>query len=242
MVPMRGCSRGSTTSVREVPSASGWPGQSAADAACAVTQVSMPRTPKAATAQSSHDTLAIMTRLNRITDHRTTPVCHSRTCSRSNHYTRRHECRLNRLNSTHYFGFNGRRPAGRLAAGRNHMDHAVVVVPQIAQESRQHGRGLRLGIVQQDDALAGGLEPLGEQLQFLPAASSDSSRWPRDRRRTPTMPRYCSRSSVAGVDLEAGKAEERRARGRGRGAVKRRLHRRDALVDLAHRPRPASCI
>ena len=34
MVPIRGCSRGSTTSVREVPSASGWPGQSAADAVC----------------------------------------------------------------------------------------------------------------------------------------------------------------------------------------------------------------
>src|SRR4051794_227619 len=42
MVPMIGCSRGSTTSVREVPIASGWPGQSAADAACAATQVSTP--------------------------------------------------------------------------------------------------------------------------------------------------------------------------------------------------------
>ncbi len=36
------------------------------------------------------------------------------------------------------------------------MDHAIVMVLQIAQESRQHGRGLRLRIVQQDDPLAGG--------------------------------------------------------------------------------------
>src|SRR6266404_8569680 len=43
MVPIRGCSRGSTTRVREVPSASGWPGQSAADAICAVMQVSTPK-------------------------------------------------------------------------------------------------------------------------------------------------------------------------------------------------------
>src|SRR5260370_384183 len=32
MVPIRGCSRGSTTRVREVPIASGWPGQSSANA------------------------------------------------------------------------------------------------------------------------------------------------------------------------------------------------------------------
>src|SRR5882757_6225488 len=43
MVPIRGCCFGSTTRVREVPSASGWPGQSAADAVCAVMQVNSPR-------------------------------------------------------------------------------------------------------------------------------------------------------------------------------------------------------
>ena len=37
------------------------------------------------------------------------------------------------------------------------MDHAVAVVAEVAQEGGQHGRGLRLGIVQQDDALAGDL-------------------------------------------------------------------------------------
>src|SRR5215471_11427177 len=40
--PMRGCSRGSTTIVREVPSASGWPGQSAAEAAQVATQTRIP--------------------------------------------------------------------------------------------------------------------------------------------------------------------------------------------------------
>ena len=34
------------------------------------------------------------------------------------------------------------------------MDHAISVVAEPAQEGRQHGCGLRLGIVQQDDALA----------------------------------------------------------------------------------------
>ena len=43
MVPIRGCSRGSTTSVREVPIASGCPGQSAADALCAARPSSNPR-------------------------------------------------------------------------------------------------------------------------------------------------------------------------------------------------------
>ena len=46
------------------------------------------------------------------------------------------------------------------------------------------------------------------------------------------MPRDCSRSSVAGVDLEAGKAKERRARYRGRDAVQRHFDRRDAVVDF----------
>src|SRR6266446_10853645 len=43
MVPMRGCCLGSTTRVREVPSAPGWPGQSAADAAWAMMQASSPK-------------------------------------------------------------------------------------------------------------------------------------------------------------------------------------------------------
>ena len=47
-----------------------------------------------------------------------------------------------------------------------------------------------------------------------------------------TMPRDCSRSSVAGVDLEAGKAKERRARDRGRDPVQRHFDRRNAVVDF----------
>src|SRR5258708_1511599 len=43
MVPIRGCSFGSTTSVRDVPSASGWPGHSAAAAIWLLAQVSASR-------------------------------------------------------------------------------------------------------------------------------------------------------------------------------------------------------
>ncbi len=62
MVPMRGCSRGSTTRVREVPSASGWPGQSAAkgpEAAGAVRQANSPR-PTAIRRRIPTNTLPVM--------------------------------------------------------------------------------------------------------------------------------------------------------------------------------------
>ncbi len=119
------------------------------------------------------------------------------------------------------------------------MDHAIVIFAQITQKGRQHGRGVRLGIVQQDDALAGDFEPLGQQLQFLLSASSDSSRWPRGRRRTPRCPAFAAdRASPA--SLETGKAEERRARRRGRDPVKRHFDRRDAVVDFVDRLRSAS--
>ena len=42
MVPMRGCCFGSTTRVRDVPIASGWPGQSAARVCGATSDVSNP--------------------------------------------------------------------------------------------------------------------------------------------------------------------------------------------------------
>ena len=42
-----------------------------------------------------------------------------------------------------------------LGGGRNQMDHTIVIFAQIAQKSRQHGRGVRLGVVQQDDTPAG---------------------------------------------------------------------------------------
>ena len=94
------------------------------------------------------------------------------------------------------------------------MDHAVAVVAEVAQEGRQHGRGLRLGIVQQDDALAGGLQPLGEQLQLLLSASSA----------VPVAgPEVGAEHGDAALlqefegrrrHFEIGKAKERRARGR----------------------------
>ena len=50
---------------------------------------------------------------------------------------------------------------------RHQMDHAIVIILQIAQEIRQHGRGSRLWVVKQDDALAGDVEPVDDQLQFM---------------------------------------------------------------------------
>src|ERR1700738_4931722 len=54
-----------------------------------------------------------------------------------------------------------------IRAGWHQMDYAKVMVTQIAQESRQHGGGLRFGVVQENDSLARGVEPADEQLQFL---------------------------------------------------------------------------
>ena len=89
MVPMRGCSRGSTTSVREVPSASGWPGQSAADAACAANRrQAAPGTRRSMTA-SEHQRYA--------TDHE--PRLHS-TSTATAYISRRHERGLHRMTST----------------------------------------------------------------------------------------------------------------------------------------------
>src|ERR1700694_5092461 len=80
---------------------------------------------------------------------------------------------------------------------RHHMDHAIVIVAEIAQKSRQHGRGMRFGVVKQDDSPAGDFEPSGDQLQFLSLAHRSAP--------NTTMPRDCSRSSVAGVDSKPGK-------------------------------------
>ena len=48
------------------------------------------------------------------------------------------------------------------------MHHAIMMVPEIAQKGRQHGGGLRPGIVQQDDPLVGGFEPPDERLMERP--------------------------------------------------------------------------
>src|SRR5262249_31419919 len=116
---------------------------------------------------------------------------------------------------------------------RDDMDDPVMVVAEKAQEGRQHGGGLRLGIVQQDDALAGDLQSFGEKFQFL-----------RRRHRNPVAcPQVGAEYGDAallqdlqrrGRYLEKGSAEEWRARG-GRGlSAQRRFNCRYALVDLAN--------
>ena len=63
-----------------------------------------------------------------------------------------------------WFRPSGRDPTIATGSGRHHMDHAEVMVAQIAQKSGQHGGGSRFGVMEQDDSLAGGVEPIGDQL------------------------------------------------------------------------------
>ena len=76
--------------------------------------------------------------------------------------------------------------------GRNQMDHAIVVIPEIAQKIRQHDGGVGFGVVQQDDPFAGDFEPIDQPLAQRSAPNT-------------TMPRDCSKSSVAGVVSKPGK-------------------------------------
>ena len=50
---------------------------------------------------------------------------------------------------------------------RHPVDDAIIIGAEVAQKGRQHGRGLRFGIVEQDDPLAGDFEPIRDELQFL---------------------------------------------------------------------------
>src|ERR1700744_3868346 len=68
MVPILVWARGSTTRVREGPSASGWPGQSAADAGSAVPQVRKPR--KSALHKTAQDCVRTPTEALPIMRHR----------------------------------------------------------------------------------------------------------------------------------------------------------------------------
>src|SRR5258708_174517 len=92
MVRVLGCSLGSTTSVRDVPSGSGWPGHSAADAVRAVTQTAMPR--HMLRHKAAHGRFRTPTTTLAIIE----PRLHS--ISAVNFYMPRHECSLNAPNST----------------------------------------------------------------------------------------------------------------------------------------------
>src|SRR5437588_6205988 len=217
MVPMRGCCLGSTTRVREVPSAPGWPRQSAADAVCAVI-ASNPRH------KAAH--CSVRTPTNTLPNMKPPPALPLA----SDNCTDRYERRLNCLTSSPDLGS---RDTIKIHPGgsRDKMDHAIMMVLQIAQESRQHGGGWRLRVVQQDDPLAGGSQPIGKQLQFvarrhrIPVAGPKVGTEHRDPARLQQVEGRRRR-------LEAGKTKERRARGGGRDTVKRHFIGGNAPVDF----------
>ena len=126
MVPMRGCCLGSTTRVREVPSAPGWPRQSAADAVCAVI-ASNPRH------KAAH--CSVRTPTNTLPNMKPPPALPLA----SDNCTDRYERRLNCLTSSPDLGS---RDTIKIDPGgsRDKMDHAIMMVLQIAQEIRDLGR------------------------------------------------------------------------------------------------------
>src|SRR4249919_3220365 len=152
MMPSRGCSVGSTTNMREVPSALGWPGQSAANAVGATLQANSAR---ASAAQGLFRTTPKLLPIMK-------QIPSSIPISRD-HCILRHECSLNCSGFTGDFGSRG---AGGASHERFHMDDVIVVIPEVAQERRQHRRCLSLRVMEQDDSLAGGLQPLRDELEF----------------------------------------------------------------------------
>jgi len=113
----------------------------------------------------------------------------------------------------------------------HHMNHAIVIVTQITQESRQHGCGLRPGVVKQDDAPAGCLQPIGDQLQLPTGGHQPPVAGPE------VGTEYHDAARLQEVEgrrprFEVGKAKERRARHIGRDTMKRRFDRLDATVDF----------
>src|SRR5258706_8768484 len=73
MVPIRGCSRGSTTRVREVPIASGWPGQSSANALWLARPATNARQ-MAVDRPARNPTEPLLIRTHRLTDHDASPA------------------------------------------------------------------------------------------------------------------------------------------------------------------------
>src|SRR5258705_8516884 len=73
MVPIRGCSRGSTTRVREVPIASGWPGQSSANALW-LARPAINARQMAVDRPARNPTEPLLIRTHRLTDHDAPPA------------------------------------------------------------------------------------------------------------------------------------------------------------------------
>src|SRR4051812_40731995 len=135
MVPILGCSLGSTTKVREVPSALGLPGQSAADAGVAATLAL--RIPERAKATRSTGCI-----LNAV------PI-HNPIRSNKGGKTTGAAMKAALITLCRRRHVRGGRNCGRSWLSREDMHHAKVVVLQVTQKIRQHGGGLRLRIMQQ---------------------------------------------------------------------------------------------
>src|ERR1700712_5945805 len=156
MTPMRGCSRGSTTSVREVPSASGWPGQSAADAACVEMQSNSPRhNPVHREARTPINPLTTMKHRLHSPFHAQINTARAMNDGLMSEFRTWFPRRLSPMDVDS-------------RAARHQMDDAKVMVAQVAQEGGQHGGGPRFGIVEEDDSLASRVEPPDNQIQFPP--------------------------------------------------------------------------
>ena len=106
-----------------------------------------------------------------------------------------------------------------LAGRRRHdMDDAIAMFTQIAEKGGQHCGRLRARIVQQDDTLAGDLQPADQQLELLlgrhrfPVARPQVGAEHRDAAGLQAVEKL-------GSGLEIREAEERRARNVGRCAM-----------------------
>src|SRR6185437_5988099 len=75
------------------------------------------------------------------------------------------ECGLNCQTSTNVFATLVAAGAGRFSG--DHMDDVIPMIAKIPQEGGHHGSRLKLGVVEQDNSATYGVEPVGDQLQFL---------------------------------------------------------------------------
>src|SRR5579871_337502 len=229
MVPMRGCSVGSTTSTRLVPIASGFPGQSAADATAG--------TPTDNDRAQSRARTRISKRSFR-TEPSIEPEGRSANSSSvsdknlltawilSDSYLSPGSCR-------EFCQFVHRRPPqeGIILRCWNNMHDLVATSLQRAEEGRDHGGGLRLGVVEEDDAAVGGLEPRERERQLLRRAH------PVPVARPEIGAEYHEAARLHALEQrrrgrKSGKAEERRARLCADVAVDRALDGGDTAVDL----------
>ena len=84
----------------------------------------------------------------------------------------------------------------------------IVIFAQISQESRQHGGGLGLRVVQQDDSLARRLRAARSRASVPDFGVIGFQSLAQKSAPNTTIPRDCRKSSVAGVDSKPGKRKK----------------------------------